>query len=498
MSNSAILLEESRLEFRYKQSLEDPHDGLSLFGPYGIEVSAHPKNLTVGVIGAPEGVQAFNRWCKSIRGPVYPGEDVNPYFWPTFPGFEAAFCSDMPREPAWTHELELETLKQESIQKDASKRAAGVVEQYLNAIKKTEKKEEPFGVLICVVPDFVWKNCRPESFVPGATGDAVSKKERERRAGGQTDFFEEYDPEIYAYSVDFRRQLKARSMEYGIPIQIVRDRRLEVDPRNWPRSQTPPSDVAWNLLTTMYYKSGGKPWRLAGAREGVCYIGIVFRRTDPTLANQTACCAGLMFLDSGDGVVFLGDYGPWYSPKNNQYHLSQEAAKNLLAGTLKTYAELEGKPLKEIFLHSRSAISAEEFEGYRSACPPEVKLVGIRVQKNFAGLRLFREGSRPVLRGTLLKAGPKLAYLWASGFIPRLRTYPGWEAPVPLRIDIQHGDADIEQVSRDIFALTKLNYNACKFGDSEPVTIGFSDAVGEILVSNPTVTKRNPRFKFYI
>jgi hypothetical protein len=498
MSNAAVLLEESRLEFRYKQFLEDPHDGLSLFGPYGIDVSAHPKNLTIGVIGAPEGVQAFTRWSKSIRGPVYPGEGLNPYLWPTFPGFEAAFGSDMPREPAWTHELDLEILKQESMHKDASKRAAGVVDQYLNAIKKTEKKEEPFGVLICVVPDFVWKNCRPESFVQGATGDAVSKKERERRAGGQTDFFEAYNPEIYAYSVDFRRQLKARSMEYGIPIQIVRDRRLEVDPRNWPRSQTPPSDVAWNLLTTMYYKSGGKPWRLAGAREGVCYIGIVFRRTDPTLVNQTACCAGLMFLDSGDGVVFLGDYGPWYSPKNNQYHLSQEAAKNLLAGTLKTYAELEGKPLKEIFLHSRSSISAEEFEGYRSACPPDVKLVGIRVQKDFAGLRLFREGSRPVLRGTLLKAGPKLAYLWASGFIPRLRTYPGWEAPVPLRIDIQHGDADIEQVARDIFALTKLNYNACKFGDSEPVTIGFSDAVGEILVSNPTVTKRNPRFKFYI
>jgi len=88
--------------------------------------------------------------------------------------------------------------------------------------------------------------------------------------------------------------------------------------------------------------------------------------------------------------------------------------------------------------------------------------------------------------------------LWASGFVPRLRTYPGWESPVPLKIDIQQGEADIEQVARDIFALTKLNYNACRFGDSEPVTIGFSDAVGEILVSNPTLKKRRPTFKYYI
>src|SRR5882672_4202393 len=182
MSNQAILLDESRLEFRYRQFLEDPHDGLSLFGPYGIEVSSHPKNLTIGVIGSPEGVEAFNRWGKSVRGPVQAGEDRSPYLWPLFPGFEAAFCSELPREPAWSCELGLEKLKQESMLKDPSKRAAGLVDQYLAAIRKTEKREEPFGVLVCVVPEFIWKNCRPESFVPGATGDGVSKKERELRA----------------------------------------------------------------------------------------------------------------------------------------------------------------------------------------------------------------------------------------------------------------------------------------------------------------------------
>jgi hypothetical protein len=54
------------------------------------------------------------------------------------------------------------------------------------------------------------------------------------------------------------------------------------------------------------------------------------------------------------------------------------------------------------------------------------------------------------------------------------------------------------RVCSDILGLTKLNYNACKLGESEPVTVGFSDAVGEILVSNPTVTRRLPQFKHYI
>jgi hypothetical protein len=205
-----------------------------------------------------------------------------------------------------------------------------------------------------------------------------------------------------------------------------------------------------------------------------------------------------MFLDSGDGIVFLGDEGPWFSPEDRQFHLGKEAAEKLLTGILETYHELEGKQLKELFLHSRSLIDKEEFEGYRNACPKEVKLVGIRVRREQRGLKLYRLGKMPVMRGTFLEWNKNTGYLWGTGFKPRLETYDGWEVPSPLKIDILYGNASIEQVAIDIFGLTKLNYNACKLGDSEPVTIKFSDDVGEILISNPIIHERNPRFKFYI
>ena len=51
-----------------------------------------------------------------------------------------------------------------------------------------------------------------------------------------------------------------------------------------------------------------------------------------------------------------------------------------------------------------------------------------------------------------------------------------------------------ESWPQDIDA-AKLNYNACKLGDSPPVTVGFSDAVGEILISNPSVKERRPQFR---
>lgn len=205
-----------------------------------------------------------------------------------------------------------------------------------------------------------------------------------------------------------------------------------------------------------------------------------------------------MFLDSGDGIVFMGDYGPWYSPVDKQFHISKVAAYRLLNGVLNTYKDLEGKPLKEVFLHCRSGIDDEEFEGFQSACPPGIKLVGIRVRQERNSLKLFREGRMPVIRGTFWKTHERSGYLWASGFKPRLGTYDGTEIPSPVRIDVQHGEADIQSVAKDILSLTKLNYNACRLGESEPVTIGFSDAVGEILVSNPSITHRSPKFKFYI
>ena len=175
--------------------------------------------------------------------------------------------------------------------------------------------------------------------------------------------------------------------------------------------------------------------------------------------------------------------------------MTRSTPKNYLGGVIETYHEQGGKELKEIFLHSRSSISPEEFAGYQRACPASAQLVGIRVKQTGDELRIYRPGKWCVQRGTVWAINERTAYLWASGFKMELLTYDGWEIPVPLRIDIQHGDASIEQVAQDILGLTKLNYNACKIGDSRPVTVGFSDKVGEILVSNPNITVRRAEFQ---
>jgi hypothetical protein len=493
-----LYLDEPGLQFASAQHAFDPHDGLAMFGPFSQGHPSHPQTPAYVVIGPAEGVRAMRSWSDAMNR-SFAVPDVRKHrLWPPYPGFEVAFGSRWSPEPAASYELDRTKLLEASRKRDSHERCFAVVEQFMEAFEKARKQDVKIAVAICVVPDEVRTNCRTESRVSDATDAGITREEKKSRKRGQLELFESFDPEQYKLSPDFRRQLKARAMRYDIPLQIIQESTLRLSDTTefGERRLTRLSDRMWNLGTALYYKSGSKPWNLNTAREGVCYIGIAFRRASDS--PTSACCAAQMFLDSGDGIVFLGEYGPWYSPDKSQFHLSRSAAKKLLEGVLKTYSDLDGRRLKEVFLHCRSSISKDEFADYLDACPPGCKIVGIRVRSDGLGPRLFREGSMPVIRGTFLKTSERSGLLYAAGFKPRLGTHDGWETPVPLRIDIQQGEESIEQVATDILGLTKLNYNACKLGDSQPVTVGFSDAVGEILISNPIVTDRRPNFKFYI
>jgi hypothetical protein len=421
--------------------------------------------------------------------------------WRVYPGFESAFGCEWPATPATQSFVDDKALLDSARHADVSRRVSAVVDAYLRPLRRMHQGDNRVDLVICVVPDYVYENCRPESRIADALGVAPSARERRMREHGQLDLLDpEADPIVYRFAPDFRRQLKARAMEFGFPLQIIRQSTLrEGDHAEFSeRRLTPLCDRAWNLAVAMYYKAGGKPWRLTTARDGVSYVGLAYKKRNLRERDPTACCAAQMFLDTGDGIVFLGEFGKWFSPERKQCHLSEDAARRLLEGVLRTHEEQGGTPLKEVFIHCHSQIDEDEFSGFAKACPEGVKVVGVRVRQARRGLRLYREGRMPVLRGTLGVVDERRCYLWGTGFKPRLQTYDGWDVPVPLEIDIQHGDADVEQVARDIMGLTKLNYNSSKMGDAMPVTIKFSGSVGEILVTNPGVTRHRPQFKFYI
>jgi len=178
-----------------------------------------------------------------------------------------------------------------------------------------------------------------------------------------------------------------------------------------------------------------EPWQLADVRPRVCYVGLVFKQ-DPTPKQQgDACCAAQMFLNSGNGVVFRGALGPWFSAKSSEFHLRHDSAKDLIAEVIKAYTKDHGGPPAELFIHGRQRFSDDEWDGFAAAVGSETMLVGVRIRPT-QELRLFRPDSdMPVLRGTAVTMSGKEGYLWTTGYTPRLRTYPGFETPKPILID---------------------------------------------------------------
>lgn len=91
-------------------------------------------------------------------------------------------------------------------------------------------------------------------------------------------------------------------------VQIVRDTSLAeaIEGVRAPRRLQDQATIAWNLCTTSFFKAGGRPWKLHSIRDGVCYVGIVFKKdlSDPSGSN--ACCGAQMFLDSGGEILTAG------------------------------------------------------------------------------------------------------------------------------------------------------------------------------------------------
>jgi len=523
VTDSFHFLGEPLLKFGHGQTAEDPHDGLALFGPAEPRAQL-PDNI---VIGTERGLDAWNQWCEALNHPASCVDPDRHRAWPPFPGYEVAFGARWP-SPIRRYVLDATKLSEASRKTDRHDRAYEVTNLYMEQVERLGKLDSKPALAICIVPDEVFENCRPQSTVSTAKrSDTMRSKEElalfkqtvSERKRGQGGLFDD-DPVITAplegfesfeaargYSPDFRRQLKGRMMVHDLPVQIIRESTLLItgQVRNGDKGTNPLSDRLWNFGTAVFYKCGAKPWTTPWAREGVCYVGLAYKLGED---HRTACCAAQMFLDSGDGIVFVGEFGPWFSANNGEFHLPPEKAEALLRGTVTTYNQMDGRPLKEVFLHTHSGITYDEYRGFQRALPAGVKLVAIRVRQERGGMRLYRHdehpepgqrGKHPVQRGVFWQRNARYGLLFTNGFKPRIATYDGFEVPVPLSISIQHGEGDILQVAKDILGLTKLNYNSCQLGEGRPITIKYSERVGEVLLANPGLTsdKWRHNFKFY-
>lgn len=198
-------------------------------------------------------------------------------------------------------------------------------------------------------------------------------------------------------------------------------------------------------------------------------------------------------------MVFKGTPGQWKTSREDEFHLPRDKAKALMSMVVEAYRRgHDGEAPAELFIHGKTRFNEEEWEGFRETVPSTTNVVCVRIRED-SGIKLYRHAPTNIPRGVAWVKSSWQGYLWSKGFVPRLQTYAGREVPGPLSIEIARDNADIKQVMADVLALTKLNYNACIFGDGVPVTLRFADAVGEILTAAPRKEDLPPLpFRYYI
>ena len=310
-----IHLPEPRLLFRHEQAMEDPRDGLTLFGPLD---ATSPLGVRAGVVGTESGLAKFERWVEAIQRPVRTRTTMASR--PPFPGFESVFRIAWQVTPVQKSVIDESELKRRLYQDDRALRVYDTVELYAQAILKVHHEEEDKpNVWFVVIPDEVRKYCRPHSVLDVNLRHEARRQfastlkdnlRAARRLQTEPSLFAEQNEaaEPYGYKEHFRNQLKARLLLDQIPTQVVRESTIanighRGESAREKAEELMQSQIAWNLSTTAFYKLGGRPWKVDGIRTGVAYVGLVFKR-NLNNAQGISACGAQMFLDSGDGLVF--------------------------------------------------------------------------------------------------------------------------------------------------------------------------------------------------
>lgn len=371
---------------------------VTLFGPLD---KGSPYGIRIGVIGTKDGIRRLRDWIAKIQGAVIENDpdELFQLSHPAYPGFEPAFRIPLNPTPVIEIEIKRENVNKCLFLSNKHQRVYSTVDLYANAILKALRNEDvKVDVWFVLVHDDIYKYCRPESHVPADQSiqvDQMVTPQRARRLQREPSLFEQENTDAipYLYEPNFHNQLKARLLGHDAPTQIVRESTIAhrehefLNMKGNPRRKLDSlqSRIAWNISNAAFYKAGGRPWKIAQIRKGVCYVGLAFKQDGRGGDPRSACCAAQMFLDSGDGVIFKGAVGPWYSPKKGEFHLSRQAAQQLVNLAVETYksdpANEGKKPPTELFLHGRTDFNDEEWTGFQDAIEKNrTNLVGVRIK----------------------------------------------------------------------------------------------------------------------
>jgi hypothetical protein len=457
----ASWIEEPRLVFGNGKLHENPKVGIPLYGPRSYGTPRHKNEIHIGFIGEGDSIQHAQEYiaacCEGVEGESYhyafPGCSADMSY-----RFTPRFSSTLVEKVTQTEKAALQK------QKSPRQRFEDSVSLFLSKLELLCGKDHPLDYVMLVMSEELYEVIRAADY-----GDGNGLIHR-----------------------DFRRAFKAGAMKFRKPTQLFRESTIGRSKRQLDN----PATRAWNLFTGMYFKVGGLPWGPFGLKPSTCHVGVSFYRPlgEPSSIRASAARA---FDENGEGLVLRGQRFEWDEEKMGRSpHLPAEHAARLVDDVLSLYQTERHHLPQRVMIHKTSAFAPAEREGFTSALKrvSEYDLVSIFPTSN---IRLLRTGKYPPLRGTILNIEDE-HYLYTTGYMPTISSFPHGHVPSPLRIVDHVGDTSIKDILQEILILSKMNWNSANMDGLLPITLTFSRIVGDILREVPTDVTPDPRYIFYM
>lgn len=463
-ATSADWFEEPRLLFADGRSHFDPKVGIPLYGPRSYGTQRHKKEVHVAFLGTSEAVDRGKTFfAECARG--VPGNDTHP----PFPGCMA--------DRGYRCDLRVDDNLTELITRQESLRVLGIrngrerFEAMLELLgAKTEllaQKDHPLDYIVLVLPGDLYQRCRSTRYMERGQGEVHR---------------------------DLRRAFKAMAMRHHKPTQILQETTTGLTPST--RRLDHPSKIAWNIFTGLYFKVDGLPWGPIGLPPGSCFIGISFFRP---LGERSTLRTSVVqaFDENGEGLVLRGHNFFWDDQKMGKSpHLSEEMAGRLIDMVLDRYQDERKRLPQRVVVHKSSRFEPAERAGFDQALR-RVQQYDLVALTPTSEVRLIRAGQYPPLRGTGFSVDD-MSYLYTSGYLSEIGRYPHGHVPSPLQIADHVGDTSRAQLLREVLILTKINWNSADVAGLKPITIRFSELVGDILREIPEHEIPQPKYKYYM
>jgi argonaute-like protein implicated in RNA metabolism and viral defense len=489
------VLQEPELQFAQGSHI-CPRAGIARFSVYDSILQTRRERIHVGAVGTSECLDKLGAWLNFCAREIPGKKDAKqPNLFSDFPGFNrsSGFKADFLFNSEITRQISKAELKEVTSVTYWDKRVADAVELYFKEVKFLAQNRT-VDVIVCILPDTLYKKVTDSEKDEGADAqEAIEADSDIEQLTGDTEGVEESDEDITELENNFRRQLKARVMSLGRPIQIMRERSLESK-----ADQQDEATKAWNFCTALYYKSGQTiPWRMLTdtSKPSVCAIGISFYRSRDGSTLNTSLAQ--MFDELGNGLILRGT--PIQSDKQDRRpYMTSEQSAELLDRALSEYRDALKTMPARVIIHKTSNFRDCELDGLRSAAKKQnVGALDFVTVMN-SDFRLFRNGTYPTYRGVRVEMDESTHILYTRGSVPYYSTYTGIYIPNPLEIRIVDSEESPATICQEILALTKMNWNNTQFDGKYPVTIGCSRKVGEILKYLPDNQTPQIRYSYYM